>query len=150
MIPDLPKHANGQLNEKVLRAQLPSWPEASLVRLLNAIALCRSRRNNSNEFSIELTEDELLDIAILESAYEARKVTISQFQAVNCTGCTKVIPELINTAEVCCSFTYERKIVNGWCQNSPNPNKPKPEDAAVEQVDEEDIEDEDVEVAEED
>jgi ParB family chromosome partitioning protein len=120
MFDNLPKTSNGRLDHEILRARLPGMAEPEIVKLLAAMVISQRRRRDSYQmFSTKLSEEVLLDIAILEGTYEAKVAEVKAFQEANCKGCGNANQSLISTGERCCTYTYNQQIKDGVCLNSP-------------------------------
>ena len=54
-----------------------------------------------------------------------KSAEVKTFQEANCLGCGNADADLVRTGELCCTYTYNRKIKDGICQNSPNKDRLK-------------------------
>jgi len=122
MLPDLPKTANGRLDDEKTKDLLPAMTEDELVPLVFALVLSRRRSESfSDQYSTELKGDAKLDYSTLDGSYKQLATEQIQWQKDNCTGCKNAKLALVETTSDCCghAYSYKKLREDGRCENSP-------------------------------
>jgi len=108
---NIPKLANGRMDQDALLASLSSKNIDELLDLTMAAAITRRRRKNWEQFSIRLTEEEKHDIAIMTGTMDRHLAEVKTFQEANCRGCFYSDDEKIGTSgEPCRNSGWAKKI----------------------------------------